>query len=98
MAKKGVVKGRLLQIVSVTTQVDILRNVSRFKLQVRDSQSAGRSPGGVTYLLLCLVVRPSPTHPVRDGASFLQLTETPPAVWRSLRCFHIGGGMTDSHQ
>ena len=38
MGRKGVVKGRLLQIVSVTTQVAISRGVSRFKLQFRDRQ------------------------------------------------------------
>ena len=46
MATKGVVKERLLQIVSVTTQVAISRRVSRFKLQLRDRQEARRSRGG----------------------------------------------------
>ena len=32
MAREGVVKGRMLQIVSVTIQVAISRRVSRFKL------------------------------------------------------------------
>ena len=31
----------------------------------------------------------STTHFFRDGAPFLLLTETPPTVGRSLRCFHI---------
>ena len=34
MARKGMVKERVLQIVSVTTQVTISRRVSRFKLQL----------------------------------------------------------------
>ena len=46
MATKGVVKEHLYQIVSVTTQVAISRRVSRFKLQLRDSQNARRSSGG----------------------------------------------------
>ena len=45
MARKGVLKERLLQIVSVTTQVTTSRRVSRFKLQLRDRQDA-RSQGG----------------------------------------------------
>ena len=45
MGRKGVVKERLLQIVSVTTQVAISRRVSRFKLQLRDRQEARRSRG-----------------------------------------------------
>ena len=43
---QGVVKARLLQIVSVTTQVAILRRVSRFKLQHRDRQEVRRSRMG----------------------------------------------------
>ena len=43
IARQGVVKERLLQI--VTTQVAISRSVSRFKLQVRDRED-GRSRGG----------------------------------------------------
>lgn len=50
MAKKGEVKECLLQTVSVTTQIDILRKVSRFKLQVRDSQLAGRSRGAHVFV------------------------------------------------
>ena len=46
MGRKGVVKERLLQIVSVTTQVAISRRVSRFKLQLGDRQGARRSRGG----------------------------------------------------
>ena len=46
IARKGVVKERLLQIVSVTTQVVISRRVSRFELQLRDRQEAIRSRGG----------------------------------------------------
>ena len=46
VARKGVVKERLPQIVSVTTQVAISRRVSRFKLQLRDRQEARRSRGG----------------------------------------------------
>ena len=46
MVRKGVVKERLLQIVSVTTQVAISRRVSRFKLQLGDRQGARRSRGG----------------------------------------------------
>ena len=34
MARKGVLKERLLQIASVTTQVAISRRLSRFKLQL----------------------------------------------------------------
>ena len=45
MARKGVVKEHLLHIVSVTTQVAILRRVSRFKLQLRDHQEATRNRG-----------------------------------------------------
>ena len=39
------VKGHLLQIISVTTQVAISRRVSSFKLQLRDRQEARRSRG-----------------------------------------------------
>lgn len=46
MAIKGVVKERLLQIVSVTTQVVISRSVSPFKLQLRELQEARRSRRG----------------------------------------------------
>ena len=46
MARKGVLKERLLQTVSVTTQVALSRRVSRFKLQLRDRQEARRSQGG----------------------------------------------------
>ena len=46
MAKKGVLKERLLQIVSATTQVAISKRVSRFKLHLRDRQDARRSQGG----------------------------------------------------
>ena len=46
MARKGVVKKRLLQIVSVTTRVAISRRVLRFKLQLSDRQEARRSRGG----------------------------------------------------
>ena len=45
MARKGLVKERLLQLVSVTTQVAISRRVSRFKLQLRDRHEARRSRG-----------------------------------------------------
>ena len=45
MARKGVVKERLLQIISVITQVAISRRVARFKLQLRDRQEI-RSRGG----------------------------------------------------
>ena len=40
MTRKGGVKERLLQIVSVTTQVAILRGVSRFKFQLKGRQEA----------------------------------------------------------
>ena len=46
MARNGVLKERLLQIVSVTTQVAISRRVSHFKPQLRDRQDARRSQGG----------------------------------------------------
>ena len=46
MAGKRVAKERLLQTVSVTTQVAIPRRVSRFKLQLRDGQEARGSRGG----------------------------------------------------
>ena len=46
MARKGVVKERLLQIVTVTTQVAISRRVSRSKLQLRDRQEGRRNRGG----------------------------------------------------
>ena len=46
MARKGVLKERLLQIVSVATQVAISRRVSRFKLQIRDRQDAKSQGGG----------------------------------------------------
>ena len=46
MARKGVLKERLLQIVSVKSQVAISRRVSRLKLQLRDRQDARRSQGG----------------------------------------------------
>ena len=40
MVRKGMLKERLLQIVTVTTQVVISRKVSSFKLQLRDRQDA----------------------------------------------------------
>ena len=46
MARKGVVKERLLQIISLTTQVAISRRVARLKLQLRDRQEIRRSRGG----------------------------------------------------
>ena len=46
VVRKGVVKERLLQIISVTTQVAISRRVARFKLQLRDRQIIRRSRGG----------------------------------------------------
>ena len=46
MARKGVVKERLLQTISVTTQVAISTRVARFKLQLRDPQEIRRSSGG----------------------------------------------------
>ena len=46
MTRKEVVTEHLLHITSVTTQVAISRRVSRFKLQLRDSQNARRSSGG----------------------------------------------------
>ena len=45
MSRKGVVKERLLQIISVATQVASSRRVARFKLQLRDRQEI-RSGGG----------------------------------------------------
>ena len=39
MAKKGICKERLLQIVSVTSQVAISRRVYRYKLALRDRQA-----------------------------------------------------------
>ena len=46
MARKGVVKERLLQIISVTCKVAISRRVAQFKLQLRDRQEIRRSRGG----------------------------------------------------
>ena len=46
MARKGVVKERLLHIVSVTTQFAFSRRVSRFKLQLRDRQERRRNREG----------------------------------------------------
>ena len=46
MARKGGVKERLLQFISVTTQVTISRRMARFKLQLRDHQEIRRSRGG----------------------------------------------------
>ena len=40
MAKKGICKERLLQIVSVTSQVAISRRVHRYKLALRDRQAS----------------------------------------------------------
>ena len=42
-ARKGLVKGPLLQTVSVTTQVAISRKVSRFKLLLKDRQESKRN-------------------------------------------------------
>ena len=42
-----------------------------------------RMKGGGTHLLLALVLGPLTTHPFRDGAPFLPLTETPPIFERS---------------
>ena len=48
MAKKGICKERLLQIVSVTSQVATSRRVHRYKLVLRDRQATGwrREEGG----------------------------------------------------
>ena len=46
MVRKGVVKERLLEIISVTPQVAISRRVARFKLQLGDRQEIRRSRGG----------------------------------------------------
>ena len=46
MPRKGVLKERLLQIVSVIIQDAISRRASRFKLQPRDRQEARTSQGG----------------------------------------------------
>lgn len=40
MAKKGIRKERLLQIISVTSQVAISRRVHRYKLVLRNRQAA----------------------------------------------------------
>ena len=45
MAKKGICKERLLQIVSVTSQVAISRRVHRYKLALRDEREEGRGRG-----------------------------------------------------
>ena len=45
MASKVVLKERLLQIVSVATQIAISRRASRFKLQLRDREDARESGG-----------------------------------------------------
>ena len=49
LARKGVCKRRLLQIISLTTQVAISRQVQRYKLALRDRQAARgkREEGGV---------------------------------------------------
>ena len=48
---------RLLHIVSVITQVAILRRVSHFKLQLRDRQEERRSRGrGGGMVTLCIVL------------------------------------------
>ena len=46
MGRKGLVKKRLLQIVSVTTRVAFSRRVSRFRLQLRGRQESRRGRGG----------------------------------------------------
>ena len=46
MGRKGVVKERLPQIVSVPTQAVISRRVARFKLQLRNRQETRSSRGG----------------------------------------------------
>ena len=47
MTRKRVVKDHLLQIIAVTTQVAILRRVSRFKPEIRDRQGEkGAEEGG----------------------------------------------------
>ena len=46
MGRKGVVKERLLQIVSVATQVAISRRVSLFNAHGRDRQETRRSKEG----------------------------------------------------
>ena len=45
MARKGVLKERLLQIVSITTQAAISSRVNRFKLQLQDRQDSRRQGG-----------------------------------------------------
>ena len=46
MTRKGVVKERLLEIISETTHVAILRRVSRFQLQLSHCPEAIRGRGG----------------------------------------------------
>ena len=41
LARKGVCKEHLFQIISVTTQVAISRRVHRYRLSLRDRQAAG---------------------------------------------------------
>ena len=52
MARKEVVKERLRQIVSVTTQIAISRRMSRFKLQLSDRQEARRRRGGGVLVIV----------------------------------------------
>ena len=40
LARKGVCKERLVQIISVTTQVAISRRVHRYRISLRDRQAA----------------------------------------------------------
>ena len=54
MWRKGVVKERLFQIASVTTQAAILRRVSHFKLQLsgrQETRRRGRRVGADQYPL-----------------------------------------------
>ena len=56
MARKRVVKERLLQIVLVTTQFAISRRMSRLQLQPRDHQEARRNRAGGEVLMSFMTV------------------------------------------
>ena len=84
MARKGVVKERLLQIFSVTTQVAISRRVSRFTLQLRDCQEARRSSGGGDDM---------PTHRWRGDGAWIGLR-----IFKTRKQEHVMRGKEQGQQ
>ena len=80
MARKGMVKERLLQIVSVITQVTVSRRVSPFQPQLRDRQEAimsrGEGGGGTHVMPDPQSYDHRPSHPYNAGTKHVGFPST----------------------